>query len=56
MRVIECNTCGDLLAAANDDELATCVARHMSKEHGQECSSEEAGQAVASRAYDASDS
>jgi predicted small metal-binding protein len=33
MRVIECNLCGQVLQADNDDELVDVVAQHMSSEH-----------------------
>jgi predicted small metal-binding protein len=33
MRVIECNFCGQLLQAGDDEELAQVAMRHMSADH-----------------------
>ena len=33
MRVIECNFCGQLLAAGDDGELVQVAMRHMSADH-----------------------
>jgi predicted small metal-binding protein len=33
MRVIECNFCGQVLQADNDEELVTVAAGHMSTDH-----------------------
>ena len=33
MRVIECNFCGEVVSAANDEELAQEVRRHMDDQH-----------------------
>ena len=56
MRVIECNRCGALLTAADDDELVPVYVDHMSDEHDEDVESEDAHDAVAERAYDAGDS
>ena len=36
MRVVECNICGDVLAAANDEELLDRLRGHMEVEHSGE--------------------
>jgi hypothetical protein len=57
MRVIECNFCGEVLSAANDGELRTCVARHMSEHHSDEEFDDEAlAELVERKAYTAMDS
>jgi predicted small metal-binding protein len=56
MRVIECNECGDTVSAANDDELARHLARHLQAEHGQELDEGEVADLVHEQAYDATDS
>jgi len=33
VRVIECNLCGQVLGADNDDELVAVAARHMAADH-----------------------
>jgi predicted small metal-binding protein len=33
MRVIECNFCGQVVQAENDDELVEVAARHMEADH-----------------------
>ena len=33
MRVIECNLCGELIQAANDDDLRGAARRHMDEQH-----------------------
>jgi predicted small metal-binding protein len=33
MRVVECNLCGQVLQADNDDELVEVMAQHMASEH-----------------------
>jgi predicted small metal-binding protein len=33
MRVIECNFCGQVLQAENDEELVSVTAGHMSTDH-----------------------
>ena len=56
-RVIECNICGEPLAAATDDELLRQVKAHHESEHGDESSlsEEEARETIAREAYDAAD-
>ena len=57
MRVIECNFCGETLAAANDDELRACLIRHVESTHsGEEFDDEVAGELISNRAYAATDS
>jgi predicted small metal-binding protein len=56
-RVIECNICGEPLAAANDEELLGQLRRHAESEHDAASFDEqEARETIASQAYDASDS
>jgi predicted small metal-binding protein len=56
-RVIECNVCGEPLAAATDDELLRQVQAHHEAEHGEESklSEDEARETIAREAYDAGD-
>ena len=56
MRVIECDTCGETLSAENDDELASRLKDHLSSEHDEEVSADQAHQTVDLEAYDAMDS
>ena len=57
MRVIDCNECGATIKAANDDELATELSRHMKSEHSDiEWDDSEAAGLVADQAYEATDS
>jgi predicted small metal-binding protein len=56
MRVIECDTCGEALSAENDDELAGRLRDHLSSEHDEDVSADEAHQTVDHGAYDAMDS
>jgi predicted small metal-binding protein len=56
-RVLECNECGEPLAAATDDELLGQMRRHAEAEHGHtEFDEERARATIASDAYDAGDS
>jgi predicted small metal-binding protein len=57
MRVLECNLCGELLAASGDEELVRRLSDHLSTEH-QSADRDEAGlrEQVEVEAYDASDS
>ncbi len=58
MRVLECNICGEPLAAANDDELVVRLLDHMGQEHADSEPGFDEGTAretVAREAYDASD-
>ena len=57
MRVIDCNVCGATIKAADDEELAEELDKHMTSEHSDvEWDGERASQLVASQAYDATDS
>jgi predicted small metal-binding protein len=57
MRVIDCNECGATIKAANDQELAGELSRHMHSEHSDvECNDEQAAELVRKRAYRATDS
>ncbi len=57
MRVVECNLCGEPLAAANDEELLRRMQHHVESEHAEsEWDEESARQTIAVEAYDASDS
>jgi predicted small metal-binding protein len=57
MRVVECNICGEPLAAANDDELLRRLRDHTKSEHASSGFDEgHARQTISSEAYDASDS
>jgi predicted small metal-binding protein len=56
-RVLECNVCGEPLAAATDDELLAQLRRHAETEHGDsEFNEEQTRASIASDAYDAGDS
>ena len=56
-RVMECNTCGEPLAAANDQELLAQLRRHTESEHDPASFDEqEARDTIAHEAYDAADS
>ena len=55
MRVIECNECGEVLSAANDEELTEAYMEHMADEHGEEPLEETAAEVIAEGAYDAGD-
>jgi hypothetical protein len=56
-RVIECNICGEPLAAANDSELLRQVQTHYQSEHGdaQALDEQQAREMIAREAYDAAD-
>ena len=57
MRMIECNMCGEPLAAANDDELLSRLRSHVEAEHPEQGFDEQhAREQIANEAYDASDS
>jgi hypothetical protein len=56
MRVIECDECGETLQAANDEELARVLGRHLTDEHGMEVDEEELTELVEAEAYEAMDS
>jgi hypothetical protein len=56
MRTIECNICGEPLAAANDEELLGRLRGHVEAEHPDSGWDEAAARAtIAEQAYDASD-
>jgi predicted small metal-binding protein len=57
MRVVECNFCGEVLSAANDDELAQEVRRHMGDQHADASIDEQRARDMVERdAYSATDS
>jgi predicted small metal-binding protein len=57
MRVVECNICGDVLAAANDEELLDRLRGHMELEHaGEPFDEQRARDQLAIEAYTAGDS
>jgi predicted small metal-binding protein len=57
MRVIECNVCGETLAAATDEELVSRLRAHMEAEHPSTSFDEaQAREMIAAEAYTASDS
>ena len=56
MRVIDCE-CGKTLQAANDEDLAEAVRRHVAEDHpDMQMSDEDVRGFVASEAYEAGDS
>ena len=56
MRVIECNECGETISAANDEELARSLVKHLKTEHDEDPDAEEIEELVEEQAYDAMDS
>ncbi|MGA2929834.1 MAG: hypothetical protein ABSG43_28380 [Solirubrobacteraceae bacterium] len=57
MRVIECNICGEPLAAATDDELLARLHGHTEAEHdAADYDEQSARETIQREAYDASDS
>lgn len=57
MRVVECNICGEALAAASDEELYRRLCDHVDDEHPNSDFDEgSARDTIASEAYEASDS
>jgi hypothetical protein len=55
-RVIECNICGEPLAAATDDELLGQMHEHYAREHPDaQPGEEQARETIAREAYDAAD-
>jgi len=57
MRVVECNICGETLAAATDEELEQRLRSHFETEHPSAGVDEaKARELISSEAYDASDS
>ena len=56
-RVIECDVCGETVAAATDDELLQELRRHTEAEHAPAAFDEaQVREQIAREAYDASDS
>ena len=55
MRVIECDNCGALLSAADDEELTPVLINHMADEHDEELDHGDAVERVETDAYDAED-
>lgn len=56
-RVVECNICGEPLAAATDDELLGRLRSHLQSVHSDAGYDEDqARQMIAGEAYDAADS
>jgi predicted small metal-binding protein len=57
MRLVECNICGEPLAAANDEDLLRRMRVHAEADHpDSEWDETSARETVAAEAYDASDS
>jgi predicted small metal-binding protein len=57
VRVFDCNECGETLMAANDDELARELDRHMTADHADvEWDTEQSEALVSAQAYSATDS
>jgi predicted small metal-binding protein len=57
MRVVECNVCGETVAAATDEELVRRLRIHSEAEHSSTPFDEsEAREMIAREAYTASDS
>lgn len=56
MRVIECNICGQVLGADDDEQLVQTATRHMSSEHAESGIGEEQVRGIVERdAYTATD-
>ena len=57
MRVVECNICGETLAAATDEELEQRLRSHLDSEHSSaQIDEDKARELISNEAYDASDS
>jgi predicted small metal-binding protein len=57
MRIVECDSCGEVVSAAADDELARRLREHAEQIHPEAVPAEEAARrTVADRAYEATDS
>ena len=56
MRVIECDVCGELISAANDEELAGAVRSHYETNHPDATPSDDRLTEIVAGAYDAMDS
>ena len=56
MRVIECNYCGELLQAGNDEDLVGAIRQHLSRQHADaEFDEGEVRSQVEQNAYTATD-
>jgi hypothetical protein len=56
MRAIECDVCGELLTADDDEKLAERLRDHLGDEHDEKPELDEVEQTVDREAYDAVDS
>ena len=57
MRVVECNMCGETLAAASDEELLRRMRDHVEAEHPESGFDEaQARETISNEAYSATDS
>jgi hypothetical protein len=56
MRVIECDICGELVSATNDDELHGALRRHYASTHSDAEPTDDRLAEVVAGAYDAMDS
>ena len=56
MRVIECDTCGETISAVDDEELAVRLKAHLTSEHDESPTDDDAQTTVDRGAYDATDS
>ena len=56
MLVVECDTCGETISAADDEELVGRLKDHLASEHDDEQSEDEVHQLIDREAYDATDS
>jgi hypothetical protein len=57
MRVVECNICGELVSAADDEELVTALRRHVDEAHaGADVDDARLRAVVEESAYTATDS
>ena len=56
MRVIECDVCGELISAADDEELRGAVKRHYEVNHPDAVPTDERLDTIVAGAYDAMDS
>ncbi|HEX2397836.1 MAG TPA: hypothetical protein VHI73_06830 [Solirubrobacteraceae bacterium] len=55
--MIECNFCGEVVSAANDEDLAQAVRRHMDDQHAEAAIDEQQARDMVERsAYSATDS
>ncbi len=56
MRVIECDLCGEVVQAADDDELTGALAAHLAERHADAGVGEDQARGMVEReAYDATD-